>query len=385
MVGSFILQRVTSLPASASDARMIYNENDERIYYHTSTGWKEIGGGLGTLTSFNSGDTFKPGYLYSVDTSSSPVSGYTISSPTSGDSFSIIDYAGNFSDNSLTVIAQDGYTINGATQKTFSVNDTIASFIFTGNEWKVDIGGLSTASAGTSGVNFDGLSSLSETTSDDYLLIYDVSELENKKIESSDFLKIINKLNELGSPDTDDYIPIYDTSEGTSKKIANSSLGGGINAINIEAESIHLDDTDTGSTRNSAFGLYNTIDFSYSEEGAVWISFLYPTNWSTDNDISITLIFTLDTNDPSKTVRFVTEFWSVVEGETPAESSPDQTTNNDITTNSDNINKYAEVDINSINSSNIESNIKSGVIKLTRDVSEDNYGGTVKLIGLRIY
>ena len=96
------------------------------------------------------------------------------------------------------------------------------------------------------------------------------------------------------------------------------------------------------------------------------------------------LIYSLNGNDPAKTVRLQVDFWSVAETDSLT-STPDQTINNDITTSASNIGLYTEDTLTSISNVNIESGIKSFAMKITRDVSEDNYGGTVQIIGFKIY
>ena len=387
MVGSFILQRVSTLPASATDARLVYNEENERIYYKASDGWKDISsGGLGTLKKFTNNQFTEPGYLYSVDTSISSQFGYTTSNPTSGDSFSIIDYAGNFSTNNLTVSGA-GYSINGQNTISFNTDDTIANFVFLGNEWKVDIGGLSTSSAGSSGVNFSGLSPVTEAESDDLVLIYDISDFENKKLTTEQFFGSINNLNELSSSDNNDYLLVYDTSENEAKKLSatNVSGSGGISYISINANNMILDDENTESNYGSIFGLYQCVNFPTTEDGSVWISGKFPDSWDTSEDLSIDIVYSMNGNDPSKTVRFNIDFWSQSNGDIPDVDTPDVTVTNDITTGTSNIGKYYEETMNNVGNSYIESGIKSFVMKLTRDVSNDDYGGTFQLIGIKIY
>jgi len=135
----------------------------------------------------------------------------------------------------------------------------------------------------------------------------------------------------------------------------------------------------------SVFDIYPTVDFITTIDGTCWSLPLFPEFWNSSNDIKMNMIYSLSGNDPARTVRVNVEFWSVKDSDTPLQSTPDQTINNDITTSSSNIGKYTEDTLTSISNVNIDNTIKSFVIKITRDISEDDYSGTLQIIGIRLY
>jgi len=77
----------------------------------------------------------------------------------------------------------------------------------------------------------------------------------------------------------------------------------------------------------------------------------------------------------------------VSEADAPTSVTSDVTIiNSDITTSAaTNIGKYDEITLSTIGNGYIDSGIKSFVIKLTRDISEDSYIGDFQLISVDIY
>jgi hypothetical protein len=398
MVGKLILQKLTSLPVfSASDeGRILYNSTNKRPYVATDERWKKIGSGAwGDLESaFNDGGTLEDGYLYSIDTSTVPLTGYLDSTPTSGDIISFYDKSGTFSLNDF-YLNGNGNTISGLSGKSFSTNETIASLVFEGSEWKIDIGGLSTGSSAASGsLDFDTLSEVTAMESTDKFVILDVTDGLNKKLTLSNWmtnLNVDNNLNVLATAADEDYFIIYDVDAGLTKKILASNVisegggtGSGINVIDIRANDILLDDTNTGIEYGSVFGIYKTVDFSTISDGSCWVTAEFPASWSTASDLDIDIAYSLSGNDPSKTVRLNVDFWSLIETDTPVSTVSDITINNDIATSSTNIAKYTDDALTSVGNAYLESGMKSFAIKLTRDISEDDYSGTLQLISVKI-
>lgn len=185
----------------------------------------------------------------------------------------------------------------------------------------------------------------------------------------------------------DDYLPIYDASNSEIRKISVANLGtGGINTLDIRPENLSLDSTETGTSRGSVFGIYETIDFPNSVNGAAWYTFKLPDEWGTSNNIGIELAYSMNGNDPSKIVKIDTDAWLVESGDQPDDSVPDYSASDNITTDSDNIGKYAEITLTNgtVTSANIPSGCLSVAIKLTRDVGSDTYTGSFQLISLRL-
>ena len=71
--------------------------------------------------------------------------------------------------------------------------------------------------------------------------------------------------------------------------------------------------------------------------------------------------------------------------DTPVAATSDVTINNDITTAATNIGKYTEEALTAVGNAYLDSGIKSLVIKITRDVSEDAYSGELQLISIDVY
>jgi hypothetical protein len=75
----------------------------------------------------------------------------------------------------------------------------------------------------------------------------------------------------------------------------------------------------------------------------------------------------------------------VSEEDTPVAATSDVTINNDITTAATNIGKYTEDALTAVGNAYLDSGIKSFVIEITRDVSEDAYSGELQLISVDVY
>jgi len=197
----------------------------------------------------------------------------------------------------------------------------------------------------------------------------------------------IQELNSATNTESTDLLMIYDQSNSEPRKIsvADLNLGSGLGIIDVRPHEL-VDDTDTACDRDSAFGIYATVDFPNTSDGSIWYSFKFPTSWSTEKDINLELAYTLSGSDPDKIIKMITQAWLVSEGDQPDSNAPNTSNSDNITTDSDNIGRYAEVTLNngSISSSNIPSTTTSVVLKLTRDVSDDTYTGIAQLLGLRI-
>lgn len=199
-------------------------------------------------------------------------------------------------------------------------------------------------------------------------------------------LKIM-EYDEVTATSGDDYIPIYDASNSEIGRVSISNLGtGGINTLDIRPENFAFDDTDDGVERGSFNGVFETLDFGNDSEGSIWYSFRFPDEWSAESDINLQIAYALDGDDPGKVVKFETRAWLVEIGDQPDSSTPDFSDSDNISTDSDNIGKFAEKELTNgeIISNFIPSGCKSIVIKFTRNVGDDTYSGTLQLIALRI-
>ena len=165
-----------------------------------------------------------------------------------------------------------------------------------------------------------------------------------------------------------------------------SSSATGIDVIDIRAENMSLDDTNTDVSYGTAFSMIETVDFEPTGDGSCWISCKFPDNFSPSQNLELDLAYNLNGADDSKNIRLVVDFWALLEAATPDHTTPDVSYNNDIASaNATNINKFDEIALIDIDSSNIPDNTKSIVIKLTRDISEDTYTGTLQITGIRIH
>lgn len=392
MIGKMVLQKLSNLPvfnASSDEGRIFYNQGDEKVYIGTGSKFQLLGSDRwGTLQrTISNNDVLDTSYLYPIDTSTEPITAYLDSSPTSGDVISVYDDKSSFSLYTFTMNG-NGNQINGFDEMDFSIDDSVISFIFNGDEWKADVGGLYSASPSGS-VNFGSLGIITDIENSDNLIVQDASDGQNKKISTQDFIKswdIDTSLATLSSAEGSDYYLIYDVDADEVKKISSSSAGSGLNTIDITPDRLRLDDTDTGINYGSVFNMFETLDFEAGSDGACWFTSKFPDNWDDTIDMKFDVSYSLDTNDSGKTIRLKIEFWSIGNADSPSVSSPSTTVNNDVNSTTNNINKYYEEKlITNVSASDINSDIKQFVIKLTRDVSEDTYIGKFQLISLRIY
>lgn len=117
---------VSSIPPSADRQALVYDL--------AANEWKPgegTEGGFGTPTVFSNGDIMYPDTLYMVDTTSQPLTGYLAPNVNDGDFISVLDEAGNFGTNSLTVIPSGaGETIVGSASYEFDQDNTFAVFLY---------------------------------------------------------------------------------------------------------------------------------------------------------------------------------------------------------------------------------------------------------------
>ena len=145
MTGKFIVQRVASLPVWTEDdeGRIIYNEEESRLYVGTNNSWVESGaGGYGTpVNDFTDNDTLEDGKMYLIDTSSGSLSANLKEDPFIGDTVTFIDISGSFDMYDFTVNG-NGNDIHGDSSIEFDVKDVFIILVWTGVSWKMDVGGI---------------------------------------------------------------------------------------------------------------------------------------------------------------------------------------------------------------------------------------------------
>jgi len=200
-------------------------------------------------------------------------------------------------------------------------------------------------------------------------------------------LKIM-EYDEVTVTSSNDYIPIYDNSNSEIRRVSVGNLAtGGINTLDVRPENFAFDDTDTGNSRGNYNGIFETIDFPNTSDGASWYSFKFPDEWSTDSDINLEIAYTLDGSDPSKIVKLDVSSWLIEVGDQPDSNAPDHSGSDNITTDSNNIGKCSEKTLvnGTISNVNVPNGCTSVVLKIGRDTGGDTYTGTFQLIGLRIF
>jgi len=149
--------------------------------------------------------------------------------------------------------------------------------------------------------------------------------------------------------------------------------------IDIDTSYVSLDDSSNGDF-GSLLGMYRTIDFGNRADNSCWFSFLVPQNWTTSDDIGFDLFYNLSGIDLSKNVNVTMNMWAVDDGDTPDFLTSDQTSVNTILSTTSNTGKLSIASLANIDKSNFTDSTRSIVIKLTRDISEDTYGGTLQLV-----
>ena len=108
-------------------------------------------GGFGELdSSFTDGDVLLPGYMYYIDTSSSPLSGVVGAGSEDGQIITIVDISGSFNTNYFTISAS-GTTLNdGSTYICDTDNSAYILYYDTTYGWRVTGGQYKQTSQNTS-------------------------------------------------------------------------------------------------------------------------------------------------------------------------------------------------------------------------------------------
>lgn len=157
--------------------------------------------------------------------------------------------------------------------------------------------------------------------------------------------------------------------------------------VDIRPDNISLDDTDTACSFDRVFDIFKTVDFPTDSPGSIWFSFQFPENWTTSGNLEIEVHYSLDTVDDQQTVRIGTQIWMVSNEDQPSGSSPSYGGSDDITSTTSNTNKYYSSYLSnaSLSKGTIVQDVKTIVMKLTRDTVNDTYSGNFKLISISVY
>ena len=165
------------------------------------------------------------------------------------------------------------------------------------------------------------------------------------------------------------------------------NTSGGSNKRIFDSSQMRLDDTNTGSDSDTIFGIIDTISFSPSSDGSVWMTMDFnDDDFDTSTDITVDLTHVFDGNSGgTEAVRLQIDVWVADIGEAPASGSPTttQTTDLSVTTSNDNT-IQEQTSFITIANSNLNSNTRTISFKVTRDAdhANDSYGGTYQLINL---
>jgi len=146
MAGSFVLQKVTSLPTWTpnDEGRLIYDTTAKKLYVGSSVSWTEAGGGGGygfPVTDFIDNRIMEAGKMYFIDSSSGSLGAYLEDTPNIGDTITIVDVSGTFDMYSLTING-NGNTIHHDVSLEVDIKDVILILVWTGTSWKLDVGGI---------------------------------------------------------------------------------------------------------------------------------------------------------------------------------------------------------------------------------------------------
>jgi hypothetical protein len=166
-----------------------------------------------------------------------------------------------------------------------------------------------------------------------------------------------------------------------------TSLSGGGNSFPLILPKLcSLDDNDTAVARGNAFSMIETIDFNGSDDGSIWFTFNFPSTFDDTKDIMFDLYYNLNGSDDSKTVRFITDYWTIAVGSTPTLLSPDDTLTDDISTGTSNDGKIQKETLSNISDGNINSN-DTIILRFKREGSNvnDTYTGTFQLLYIFMY
>lgn len=161
--------------------------------------------------------------------------------------------------------------------------------------------------------------------------------------------------------------------------IATGTSGTGLPLI--YPDNCSLDDTVTGSSRGSAFGMIESIDYAPTEDGAVWFSFHYPTTMTSNQDLGMTLFYNLNGSDDGTKVKIQTDYWVIQDGQTPTSGSPTGINTDTIDVGTGNDNKRQSILLSSIPSGGLVVGATI-ILKFTRLATSatDNYSGTFQLL-----
>jgi len=136
---------------------------------------------------------------------------------------------------------------------------------------------------------------------------------------------------------------------------------------------------------SSLWGMLTTVEFSATDDGAVWCSFKMPPSWKTNLDIEFKLMYAMTTSDTGN-VSINASIWVVEDGDTPDIDTPDVDSVEDEinppnTLEEQDILPLTNVVLPNANISTVESLI---IMKLWRDVDgcADNHDGGLQLIKL---
>ncbi|MFW6247007.1 MAG: hypothetical protein ACOC22_02430 [bacterium] len=155
--------------------------------------------------------------------------------------------------------------------------------------------------------------------------------------------------------------------------------------IDKRIDEIYLDDNNTGCDYGAAFELFPCVDFEDSKNGSIWFSFEIPNHFDSSSDINIRLVYNLDGDDSDSDIKLKSEYWAVTDGGVPSSSSPNETSEDTINSDStQSVKRKVELTNGYIRSEDISDN-DSITYKLTRLASDDDYSGIFQLIAIEIY
>ena len=227
-------------------------------------------------------------------------------------------------------------------------------------------------------------------------LSWDGYELENILVAGDDLTVIYDRSNVNGGLH-DQFIGLDDTPSSyagqAGKILVVSSTENGleyaertVSSLQIMPNQMAFDFTDTGADAGTLFGIYQCIDFSATQDGAIWFNFEFQNYWDYSKDIRFDFTFSFNGTDTGKICRLEAKMWATMNGQDETASSPTYTVTEDITSTADMEGKRYRQLMTSIkfpfNSLNTTNN-QSIAMRLKRDTSAtNNHSAVWKLVSV---
>lgn len=160
--------------------------------------------------------------------------------------------------------------------------------------------------------------------------------------------------------------------------------------IDFKPSNLSLDDTDVGSDGGNLWGIIETIDFSNSQDGAVWGLLEMKPEFNDAKDINIQLGYSLNGDENGTDVDLQFDYYALEDGDTLSTALSASLTETIVSDNSgagDNVGNWVVDNFGTIKvaSNIINDDVKHVAFKFTRLGSTDTYSGTLQVTNLKFY